>query len=187
MTITKYHSKLVRICSIDNCAKKHSAKNYCAKHYMAYKKWGKDEMLVRHHSYASKGLVKKHDRGEYVSWAEMKKRCDNKKHKSYMNYGGRGITYTPPWKSFDGFFEDMGNRPKGATLERIDNSKGYYPNNCRWATRHEQARNKRNNVKIGDKLLKDLLEQGGIKVPTFYSRAKSAGLKPEQLWEQQYE
>lgn len=191
MNVTKYHSKLVggrkmRICTVFDCERKHSAKGFCATHYVAYKKWGREEMLVKHHSHASKGMVRRHDRKEYISWAEMKKRCNNKNHKSYTDYGGRGITYTPSWESFDNFYKDMGSKPSDTTLERIDNSKGYSPENCRWATSHEQSRNKRNNIKIGGKLLKDLLEQRGIKVSTFYSRAKARGLSPEGLWAEQY-
>lgn len=131
-------------------------------------------------------MIRKHDRKEYISWGEMKKRCDNKKHKSYQNYGGRGIKYAILWSDFDNFFTDMGERPTGTTLERIDNNKDYTPDNCRWATPHEQSRNKRNNINIGTKLLKDLLGQRGIIVSTFYSRAKAGGLTPERLWVEEY-
>lgn len=54
----------------------------------------------------------------------------------------------PRWLVFDNFLSDMGHKPAGLTLERIDNDKGYYPNNCRWATRAEQVRNRRNTIKV---------------------------------------
>lgn len=77
----------------------------------------------------------------------MKRRCSNDHDISYPNYGGRGITICPEWRdSFARFLADMGKKPAaGYSLERRDNSKGYSPTNCFWATRVQQANNKRNN------------------------------------------
>jgi len=77
-------------------------------------------------------------------WAAMVKRCNNPKTHQFADYGGRGITVAPEWRSFDQFLADMGMRPTPKhTLDRIDNDKGYQPGNCVWSTRGVQAKNKR--------------------------------------------
>lgn len=86
----------------------------------------------------------------YSSWNAMIGRCKPKNTEHYKNYFGRGITICEEWQeSFNVFYKDMGERPtKGHTIDRIDNNKGYYKDNCRWATKGEQNRNQRKNVFI---------------------------------------
>ncbi len=68
---------------------------------------------------------------EYASWTSMKTRCTNKTRKNYLDYGGRGITYCYEWESFKNFYEDMGERPEGMSLDRIGNDGDYELSNCR--------------------------------------------------------
>ena len=80
----------------------------------------------------------------YASYNQMKSRCYNPNRKKYKDYGGRGIKVCDRWlNSFENFLQDMGERPKGKTLDRINNDGNYEPNNCRWATIVEQRINQR--------------------------------------------
>jgi len=80
---------------------------------------------------------------EYRVWRDMKQRCLNPSCKWYFNYGGRGIKVCERWHDFRNFFEDMGSRPDGLTLDRTDSGGNYEPSNCRWTTYKEQANNRR--------------------------------------------
>lgn len=83
---------------------------------------------------------------EFRSWVSMRDRCNRTTHSEYKNYGGRGITICSRWNEFVNFLADMGTRTPGTSLDRVNVNGNYEPQNCRWATRKEQARNATNSV-----------------------------------------
>lgn len=123
---------------------------------------------LRHGHYNSK---------TFRSWAEMKTRCQNVNRERFKHHGGRGIKVCERWQKFENFYADMGERPPGKTLDRIDNDGHYEPANCRWATPAEQARNTRRTVKItinGEtKCQSDWSREFGISLSTVRTRVKA--------------
>ena len=117
----------------------------------------------------------------YKTWDGMMTRCYNENSKDFYLYGARGIQVCPRWHDPRNFAEDMGPRPAGCTLDRIDNSRGYGPDNCRWATAMEQHANKRSNklFTINGQTLHQVewCRRYGIAVSTFVNRLNE-GLDP---------
>lgn len=92
------------------------------------------------HGHKSRGYTP-----EYIAWQNMIARCENPNHAAFDNYGGRGIHVCVAWReSFEAFFAHVGTKPSCAhSIDRIDNDRGYEPGNVRWATKSEQAKNRR--------------------------------------------
>lgn len=117
---------------------------------------------------------------EYNSWVGARLRCHNEKDKNYNNYGGRGISLCDRWRnSFSAFLEDMGERPLGTTLDRIDVNGNYEKSNCRWASTKQQGRNMRKTIwiTIGDRTLSvpEWSEISGIPEPVIRQRYRNRG------------
>ena len=114
---------------------------------------------------------------EYRAWEAMKYRCLNSNAAAYPDYGGRGITVCERWMSYENFLADMGRKPSpDHQLDRIDNDGPYSPENCRWATREQQQRNTRYNVKFTyygkTKTLAEWAKQYGLVYQTLDGRLK---------------
>jgi len=115
----------------------------------------------------------------YVSWQHMRARCDRPSHQKFKQYGARGIAVCDRWQTFANFLADVGERPDGTTLDRIDNAKGYEPGNCRWATAEQQNRNRRFCHRVTfrgqEMLLAEAAERAGLKYSTAYRRFRLTG------------
>jgi len=134
-------------------------------------------------SMSKHGVDRRSRTTEYKSWLHMIERCENRNCKSFPNYGGRGITVCTRWRwSFHEFIRDMGPKPKGYTIERIDVDGDYFPENCKWASKKEQSRNRRNvhRVQVGEKILKihEWSEISGVSSEKIYERIFTRGWEP---------
>ncbi len=162
-------------CKIQNCQTTARARGWCRKHYARWYKNGDPliSLLDRETKFCTlsacnkpieaKGLCKRHYLAEltkqpyYVTWRGMMSRCYQHSHRSYMDYGGRGIMVCDRWKTYENYRDDifaLGQRPtSGHTLDRINNNDDYRPGNIRWATGLEQNLNRRifRNNKLGIK------------------------------------
>lgn len=120
------------------------------------------------------------------SWCAMKQRCNYPGSDEYKNYGGRGIRVCERWNSsFENFIADMGERPKGMSIERLDSNKNYEPGNCKWANDHEQARNRRSTIWVTrggqTKCVKDWCDELGLSVDRVYGRIRRGATPAEAL------
>ena len=108
---------------------------------------------------------------EYWIWVEMRQRCENRKCWAYKWYGARGIKVCSQWGKYQNFIEDMGTRTSAKhQLDRIDNERGYSPDNCRWSTSKENCNNRSNAIRLDGVPIQDIADKLGISYSTIYSR-----------------
>ncbi len=143
---TEHRNKLNgKICRVAMCERGAFIKGYCTKHHNRAVRHG--DPLGGRRMHGMTGTK------EWYSWISMKQRCYNSNDRGYKNYGGRGIRVCERWTDermgFLNFLSDLGKCPEGLMLERINNDGDYEPGNCKWATRTEQNRNKRNSILHG--------------------------------------
>lgn len=129
---------MLKKCDEKGCSDDVLAKGKCSKHYQRMKRRS-DYKPRKHERHGMRNTP------TYRSWSAMRNRCEKPKDSMFYRYGGRGIKVCERWMSFPNFLDDMGERPEGMTLDRIDSDSDYSPENCTWATRKEQNRNKPNN------------------------------------------
>jgi len=128
------------ICAVEGCPRTPRTKGYCQMHYARFWKHGTTELIetAAHRTHGMCGTI------TYHSWVGMIQRCTNPKATDYAKYGGKNIKVCDRWRySFANFYADMGERPEGKTIHRIDPDGDYEPGNCKWATTREQALQKR--------------------------------------------
>lgn len=130
-----------RHCSVEGCGRTHYGKTFCEKHYKRARAHGSPDITFH---VAYKGSHGKSKSLAYRRWSAMRARC----HSLHPRYGGRGIKVCDEWDSFVTFYQDMGDPPKGMSLNRIDNDGNYCKENCQWATDKQQARNRSDNILI---------------------------------------
>ena len=113
---------------------------------------------------------------EYSTWQAMLSRCHNQRNRKFKDYGGRGIAVCQTWRnSFEAFFTDLGLAPYGLTLDRVDPNKGYFKENCRWASLEQQANNRRSTRRFQGKTVREWSNELNVPYETMKKRLRRYG------------
>lgn len=132
------------VCSVEGCDSAAHTRGWCIKHYRAWERTG-DPRNAQGYARGARHGMYRHGREQhplYATWRNMLARCEDPKCPEYRYYGARGLTVCERWRDINNFISDMGERPAKFTLERVENAKGYSPENCVWADRYDQMRNR---------------------------------------------
>lgn len=177
-----YEHRSRKKCKINGCDRISFSLGLCSRHYQI-NRWEASHERI----HAVHGIYKEHPY-EARSYYAMRRRCYSAANPSYPRYGGSDITVCDRWlgaHGFQHFVEDMGDRPKGFTLDRIDNKKGYSPDNCRWSSVQEQNRNRKTNIFYTHngktRVLIDWAREYGLRPSLIYRRYQK-GLREEKLF-----
>lgn len=124
MKVTARRKRTHRTCSVEGCGREHACKGLCSMHYKRMSRHGSlEDARFRH---------RMSDTVTYTVWCSIMRRCYTPGQENYPRYGGKGIRVAKRWHRFEGFYRDMGPRPDGCVIHRLDSSKGYTPENTIW-------------------------------------------------------
>lgn len=179
-------------CKAAGCNLPHHAMGYCNGHYRRLKRTGKVEPDIPfdrsgkyNPSFKHGHCVNHYETPTFKTWSSMLHRCYNPQAQQWPNYGARGIKVCPRWFDFSEFLKDMGEKPDGLMIGRIDNDGDYEPSNCRWETPRQQQNNRRSNRRLTFNGKTDTLENWArtvnLKADTIAHRIKRGWSLEEAL------